>query len=120
MDVLWPIPDQTYRTYVQKWVGIPYYPPSGAVRDNHGKATIYASWDGDTQVVSWRVLAGSSTKSLKASATVSKTGFETTIPLTSSFKVYEVQALDSRKHVLGTSKAFPTQSGSNNGLPGEY
>ena len=120
MDVVWPIPDQSYRAFVQKWVGIPYYPPSGAVRDNHGTATIYASWDGDTQVVSWRVLAGSSAKSLKASATVAKTGFETAIPLTSSYKVYEVQALDSHKHVLGTSKAFPTQSGSNNGLPGEY
>ena len=46
------------------------------------KATVYASWDGDTQVVSWRVLAGSSAKSLKAVASKAKTGFETTIPLT--------------------------------------
>jgi hypothetical protein len=120
LDAVWPKPDQSYRAYVQKWVGIPYYPPSGAVRNNHGKATIYASWDGDTQVVSWRVLAGSSAKSLKAVATVAKSGFETTIPLTSSFKVYEVLALDSHRHVLGTSSAFPTQTGSNNGLPGEY
>jgi Arylsulfotransferase (ASST) len=119
LDAVWPQPDQSYRAYVQKWVGIPYYSPSGAVRDNHGKATIYASWDGDTQVVSWRVLAGSSAKSLKAVATVTKTGFETTIPLTSSFKVYEVQALDAHRHVLGTSKPFPTSS-SSNGLPGEY
>jgi hypothetical protein len=120
LDAVWPKPDQSYRAYVQKWVGIPYYPPSGAVRNNHGKATIYASWDGDTQVVSWRVLAGSSANSLKAVATVTKNGFETTIPLTSSFKVYKVQALDSHRHVLGTSSSFPTQSGSNNGLPGEY
>jgi len=90
------------------------------VRDNQGKATIYASWDGDTQVVSWRVLAGSSANGLKAVATVAKSGFETTIPLTSSFKVYKVQALDSHRHVLGTSTAFPTEGGSNNGLPGEY
>ncbi|HEY4825831.1 MAG TPA: hypothetical protein VIH85_03660, partial [Solirubrobacteraceae bacterium] len=111
-----------YRTYVQKWVGTPYFPPSGAVRNNRGKATIYASWDGDTQVVSWRVLAGNSASSLKTVATATKSGFETTIPLTSSFNVYKVQALDSHKHVLGTSSAFPTQggSGNNNGLPGEY
>jgi hypothetical protein len=119
LDAVWPVPDLNYRTYVQRWVGTPYFPPSGAVRNNHGKATIYASWDGDTQVVSWRVLAGPSAKSLKAVATVAKTGFETTIPLTSSSKVYEVQALDARHHVLGTSKAFPTTS-SSNGLPGEY
>ena len=119
-DVAWPVPDQSYRAFVQKWVGTPFYAPSGAVRNNHGKATIYASWDGDTQVVSWRVLAGSSAKSLKAVATATKAGFETTIPLSGSAKVYEVQALDSHRHVLGTSSAFPTQSGSNNGLPGEY
>ena len=122
LEGVWPIPDLNYRTYVQKWVGTPYFPPSGAVRNNRGKATIYASWDGDTQVVSWRVLAGNSASSLKTVATATKSGFETTIPLTSSFNVYKVQALDSHKHVLGTSSAFPTQggSGNNNGLPGEY
>lgn len=120
LDAVWPSPDLNYRTYVQKWVGIPFFPPSGAVRDNQGKGTVYASWDGDTQVVSWRVLAGTSAKSLKAVASKTKTGFETTIPLTSSFKVYEVQALDARHHVLGTSKPFPTQSSGNSGLPGAY
>jgi Arylsulfotransferase (ASST) len=120
LDAIWPKPDLNYRTYVQKWVGIPFFPPSGAVRNNHGIATVYASWDGDTQVVSWRVLAGSSSGSLKAVATKAKNGFETTIPLTSSFKVYKVQALDAKRHVLGTSTAFPTTSSSNSGLPGEY
>ncbi len=81
---------------------------------------MYASWDGDTQVVSWKVLAGASTKSLKTVASKTKNGFETTIPLTSSFKVYEVQALDARNHVLGTSKPFPTKSSSNSGLPQGY
>jgi hypothetical protein len=119
LDAVWPKPDLNYRTYVQKWVGIPYFPPSGAVRNNHGKATIYASWDGDTQIVSWRVLAGSTANSLKAVASATKTGFETAIPLTSSSKVYEVQALDAHHHVLGTSKSFPT-SNSSNGLPGAY
>jgi hypothetical protein len=120
LDAVWPVPDQSYRAYAQKWVGIPYSAPSGAVRNNQGKSTVYASWDGDTQVVSWRVLAGTSAQSLKAAATKTKTGFETAIPLTSSFKVYEVQALDSHNHVLGTSKPFPTQSSGNSGLPGAY
>jgi hypothetical protein len=120
LDAVWPTPDLSYRTYVQNWVGIPFFPPSGAVRDNHGKATVYASWDGDTQVVSWRVLAGSSANSLKAVASRTKTGFETTIPLTSSFKVYKVQALDAGRHVLGTSNAFPATSSPNSGLPGQY
>lgn len=121
LDAVWPTPDLNYRTYVQRWTGIPSFPPSGAVRNNHGKTTVYASWDGDTQVVSWRVLAGSSANHLKAVATKRKSGFETTIPLTSSSKVYKVQAVDARHHVLGTSGAFPTKSGgSHSGLPGAY
>jgi hypothetical protein len=119
LDGFWPVPDISYRMYVQKWIGIPYFPPSGAVRNNGGKATVYASWDGDTQVVGWRVLAGSSAQSLKSVATKAKSGFETTIPLSSTSKAYEVQALGPKGKVLGTSKVFPTQS-SNNGLPGAY
>ena len=119
LDAFWPVPDQSYRTYVEKWVGIPFFPPSGAVRNNVGKATVYASWDGDTQVVGWRVLAGSSAQSLKTVATKTKTGFETTIPLSSTYKSYEVQALGPNNKVLGTSKPFPTTT-STNGLPGTY
>lgn len=119
LDAFWPVPDVNYRTYVENWVGIPYFPPSGAVRNNAGKATVYASWDGDTQVVGWRVLAGNSAQSLKTVATKSKSGFETTIPLTKTYKAYKVQALGPKSKVLGTSNAFPTSS-SNNGLPGAY
>ncbi len=119
LDGVWPGADISYRVYTQKWVGTPYFPPSGAVRNNGGKATVYASWDGDTQVVGWRVLAGSSAQSLKSVATKGKTGFETTIPLSKTYTAYEVQALGPKNKVLGTSKAFPTKS-SNNGLPGEY
>ena len=124
LDAVWPVPDLNYRTYVQRWTGTPYFPPSGAVRNNGAKTTVYASWDGATQVASWRVLGGSSAKSLKAVATKSKNGFETAIPLSSSSTVYEVQALDAHNHVLGTSSPFPTRkssgSGSNSGLPGSY
>jgi Arylsulfotransferase (ASST) len=119
LDAFWPLPDVNYRTYVEKWVGVPYFPPSGAVRNNGGKATVYASWDGDTQVVGWRVLAGSSAQSLKTVATKSKSGFETTIPLTKTYTAYKIQALDPKGKVLGTSNSFPTSS-SNNGLPGAY
>ena len=119
LDAVWPGADVSYRAYVEKWVGIPFFPPSGAVRNNAGKATVYASWDGDTQVVGWRVLAGSNAQSLKTVATMAKSGFETTIPLTKTYTAYKVQALGPKNKVLGTSAAFPTQT-SSNGLPGEY
>ena len=119
LDAVWPGADVSYRAYVQKWVGTPFFPPSGAVRNNGAKATVYASWDGATQVAGWRVLAGSSAQSLKTVATKAKTGFETTIALSKTYKTYEVQAVGGQGHVLGTSKPFPT-SNSSGGLPGEY
>ena len=55
---------------------------------------------------SWRVLAGPDARHLTAVASRTRTGFETAIPLKGFFKKYEVQALDSNGHVLGTSEAF--------------
>jgi len=64
---------------------------------------------GATQVVAWRVLAGSSKSSLKTAVSkASKTGFETAISVNGSPKVVEVQALASSGKVLGTSKPFGT------------
>lgn len=115
LDVVWPSPDQSYRVMKERWTGKPFFPPSGGVRTSKGKATVYASWDGATDVSYWRVLAGSSSKSLKSVATVRKSGFETAIRLSSSYKAYKVQALDSKHHVLRTSNVFPTPKGGGGG-----
>ena len=40
-----------------------------------------------------------------------RSGFETAIPVAANQHVYEVQALDSKGHVIGTSKAFSVTSG---------
>jgi Arylsulfotransferase (ASST) len=118
LEAAWPNPDVNYRVYVQKWTGTPSFAPSGAVRKSHGKTTVYASWDGATQVASWRVLGGKDAKHLATVARKAKNGFETAIPLNSlSFKKYKVQALDAKGHVLRSSGLFP-RSGS--GLPQGY
>jgi hypothetical protein len=75
-------------------------------KKSHGRTTVYVSWDGATQVVAWRLLAGSSAKHLKSISTTRKTTFETSIPVKGSFKTYKLQALDAHGHVLGTSSAF--------------
>jgi hypothetical protein len=108
LDAVLPGPNLTYRTLVKPWVGTPYYPPIGAVRKTRGKTTVYASWDGATEVTGWRVLAGSSAKHLVSVAVVGKNGFETAIRLARSYKHYKVQALNAQGHVIGTSKSFPT------------
>ncbi len=105
-DARFPDPDISYRAYLQQWVGTPFFPPSGAARKSKGKTTVYASWDGATQVASWRVLGGPNVKHLKSLATRRKNGFETVIGMKGSSGVYKVQALDVKGHLLRTSKAF--------------
>ena len=76
---MFPTPDLTYRVVVSNWVGKPFFPPSGAARNKGSKSTVYASWDGATQVTRWRVLAGTNAKHLATVATRAKNGFETAI-----------------------------------------
>jgi hypothetical protein len=107
LDAIWPGKDLTYRAeFASNWVGTPFFGPSGAARKSKGKVTVYASWDGDTQVTAWKVLAGSNPNHLPVVATKAKNGFETAIRLAKSAKVYRVQAFDAKGHLLRTSKAF--------------
>ncbi|HZU39856.1 MAG TPA: arylsulfotransferase family protein [Solirubrobacteraceae bacterium] len=106
-DAVLPAPDVSYRGYLFGWVG---KPPASLMREvvkkSHGKWNVYASWDGATEVVAWRVLGGSSAKHLRVIASRTRTGFETAIRLKHPYNVYKVQAIDRHGHVLGTSKAF--------------
>ena len=67
----------------------------------------YASWNGATDVASWRVLAGPSPSSLAPVATSPRTGFETAIPLPGATApgYAQVQALDGSGAVIGVSAA---------------
>ncbi len=107
LDAVWPGKDLSYRAgFTSNWVGTPYFPPSGAARKLKGKVTVYASWDGATQVTAWKVLAGSNANHLPVVATHAKSGFETAINIPKAAKVYKVQAFDAKGHLLRTSKAF--------------
>jgi EmrB/QacA subfamily drug resistance transporter len=105
LDARLPGSDITYRATLEPWVGQPPYPPAGAARRQSGRTTVYASWNGATQVVRWRVLAlGENATSTVATA--AKSGFETAIPVTQGSTSFEVQALDAQDRVIGTSQPF--------------
>ncbi|HEX6934017.1 MAG TPA: MFS transporter [Streptosporangiaceae bacterium] len=109
MDALFPGPDLTYRAIkipMTAFVGMPLTPPDAKVRHVHGKTILYASWNGATQVASWRVLAGPSADKLKPVTTAAKSGFETAITVNTDDQVFKVQALDATGKVLGTSKVI--------------
>jgi hypothetical protein len=106
LDVVLPTPDISYRANLHQWVGLPLYPPVGAARQQGGKTTVYASWNGATRVASWRVLGGPSPTALAQTATSAKLGFETAIPVRQSYKTFKVEALDANGRVIGTSRLF--------------
>jgi Arylsulfotransferase (ASST) len=106
-DARLPYPMIFYRAYRYPWQGRPATPPAAfAMLNNTGEETIVdASWNGATEVASWRILAGSSPQSLQSRQTISSTGFETSGIVPKKYAYAQVQALDASGQVLGTSAA---------------
>ncbi len=105
-DAVLPTPDITYRAYVQRWVGMPLYPPSGAALRMGGGTTVYASWNGATQVKSWKVVALDGSGSATVVGHMPMTKFETAIRVTTGAGEFKVEAVDGAGKVIGTSKPF--------------
>jgi hypothetical protein len=105
-----PGPDLSYRATVEQWVGLPLTPPVGVARRDGAKATVYASWNGATEAVSWRVLGASAGERPVPVARATKSGFETAIPVPHSFSSFTLQALDAKGRVIGASRAFTAGS----------
>ncbi|MGA7703944.1 MAG: MFS transporter [Solirubrobacteraceae bacterium] len=101
-----PGPDLSYRSTLEPWVGLPLTTPAGAAREVGGRTMVYASWNGATQVASWRVLAGSDAGNLKPVALAARSGFETAIPVVGDNRSFELQARDIKGRVIGTSRPF--------------
>jgi hypothetical protein len=95
----------SYRAYRFPWVGHPTDRPAVAARWARGRAFVYASWNGATEVRSWRVLAGESRGRLRAIAEAPKHGFETRIAVPAGSRYVQVQALDERGRALRASQA---------------
>lgn len=100
-----PYKEESYRTYKFPWEATPWYPPSIAAEPSEGGLQVWASWNGATNVASWRVLGGETVGSLSPLATVQSSGFETGAHVPSRPYI-EVQALDSSGAVIGNSKTI--------------
>ena len=107
LEAQFPGPDLTYRATLEPWVGEPLTLPLGAARQSGARTTVYASWNGATQLASWRVLAAPAAGDpLKVVAGAPKSGFETAIPLPGGYARLQLQALDAHGHAIATSKPF--------------
>ncbi len=92
----------SYRVYKFSWQGAPKVPPAVAASTSGKTTSVYATWNGATNVSGWRVLSGSSATKLKATRAVSRSGFETMTRIDAA-RYVAVQALDARGRVLATS-----------------
>lgn len=94
----------TYRAYKAAWSGNPTYPPSFTSRISGSRLAIYVSWNGATEVKSWRILSGPSAGQLAPITSSKRTGFETVITVPrKSGAFFAVAAVDRKGKVLRTS-----------------
>ncbi len=97
---------ESYRAYRFPWTGTPAQPPAiAAQRGRRGTATVWASWNGATQVATWRVLGGPRPTALGPVGAVSWQGFESAARVASGGPWFEVEALARNGHVLAASRA---------------
>jgi hypothetical protein len=95
---------QDFRTYLSPWSATaPGRPSALAKAAGAGALSVAVSWNGATQVASWKILAGASATALAPVLTAPKSGFETTIKASTAGPYVAVQALDASGNVLGTS-----------------
>lgn len=96
--------DSFYRAYRMPWQGRPSEPIATAIEaGGPGSVNLWVSWNGDSRVRKWRVLAGSNRNDLKPIDTLPKAGFETRIELANDSRFFKIEGLDEEGRVLGRS-----------------
>ncbi|AEF41105.1 hypothetical protein AS9A_2658 [Hoyosella subflava DQS3-9A1] len=101
----------SYRALLGDWVGTPEYPPavSATIRQS-GTVSVAMSWNGATEVVRWRVLAGAEPDALDVIKAVPRDGFETETTIDGEPRFVRVQALDVTGEILTESEVLPVSS----------
>lgn len=102
-----PAESECYRAFHFPWSGRPHDVPAIAVEPRpKDEVTVYASWNGATEVATWQVLTGPDPERLGAVASVPRRGFETAITFTTTEPYVRVRAKSATGKVLGTSRAL--------------
>ena len=101
----------SYRAYRAPWVGVPVDKPAVVAKRSGAAATVVSmSWNGATEVTTWRIKSGPTATSTVPLATVPLTGFETTMRAATTQPFVQVEALNAAGLVLGTSAAVRSKS----------
>jgi hypothetical protein len=95
---------QSYRCFRFPWVARPREQPAVAVDPaTGGTVSVYASWNGATEVATWEVLGGAGPSHLSSVGTFPRMDFETVLAVKPGGTLVAVRALDASGVVLGTS-----------------
>jgi hypothetical protein len=99
--------NHSYRTFRFPWKGQPQDAPAAVVAESEsdGRVTLYASWNGATEVATWEVLAGPSPSRLEPLGSVPRDGFETAMVVQTSDPYVAVRAKHHLGKALGTTAA---------------
>jgi hypothetical protein len=74
---------QSYRAFRFRWTGHPTWPPALVSHVEQGRTHLVTSWNGATEVASYRVYGGAAPGAVTSPIrTLAKTGFETSIDVT--------------------------------------
>jgi hypothetical protein len=96
---------ESYRAFRFPWSGQPSEDPAVVAEKGAGdEVTLYASWNGATEVATWRALAGPSPDRLQPLEAAPQEGFETTITVHTTQPYIVMRAEDNSGRVLGTTK----------------
>ncbi len=95
---------ESYRAFKQPWQGRPAEPPSIAIVPGPSGATVYASWNGATEVAGWVVLGGHSPSALERLGSAPRLGFETVIHVPNPTPYLAIEAVTATGAVLAHSQ----------------
>jgi Arylsulfotransferase (ASST) len=102
-----PAESETYRAFRLPWSGQPTDPPAWvAERGADDAVKIYASWNGATEVATWRVSAGSDPDRLEPIGSAPRKGFETVITVHTTEPYLGLEALNGSGKILGTARTI--------------
>ena len=106
-DAGFPAQVESYRAFRSPWTGRPQDAPELAGESESGdRVTLYASWNGATEVASWQVLAGPGPEKLKPVGEAPRMGFETAIAVDTKAPYVAVRAKDRAGRALGAPRVI--------------
>ena len=110
-DAHFPPEVESYRAFRFSWSGQPGEDPALAAELGPGddELTVYASWNGATEVATWEVLTGPAPDELKPVGAAPRKGFETAIIVTTTEPYVGVRAVDGSGRLLGAARPIKTE-----------